>query len=504
MLESAFHHPVRSSNISVTRRITWSVAWLLAALAILGSAIVLVRFQRSSAPVLQTYQLLQQQGAIPDQAAVPRFQPTAQGQLMTLDHTRKFLINSFTNQPVFITGEDGFSLQSQLSDDDIESYLNDRASRGFNAIWVGLVDNTYSNHPPYDYYGNTPFNGADFTNENPAYWARVDQTLTLAAAQGITVLANPAFVGYGCSQGYCQSYREASTKVVSAYGQFLGNRYKGYSNIIWLIGGDADPTDRNVQTKLAALASGIRSVDTTHLITTESYRGYSSEEVWGGSPWLDLDALYEKPANIPYRANHDYRAATYPIFMLEDYYEGDYSMTELGVRQEGYWAVLGGSTLGRLFGNYAIWNFTWYGQTHDPWQGQLGSVGSVGQAWLGQLFRSREHWKLVPDMTHAVMTQGYGSGSTLSVAGRSSDGQTIIAYISNGNATTVTINMNKITDPDSQARCWWFNPQDGSTTLIGVVAARGAHKFTPPDSNDWVLVIDSAAANLPAPGSADL
>jgi hypothetical protein len=90
------------------------------------------------------------------------------------------------------------------------------------------------------------------------------------------------------------------------------------------------------------------------------------------------------------------------------------------------------------------------------------------------------------------------------VAARTSDGQTIIAYIPNGNAATVTVDMSKITDPASQAKCWWFNPRAGSSTLIGNYAASGSRQFTPPDANDWVLTVDSAAANLPAPGSADL
>jgi hypothetical protein len=487
------------------KRIAWSVACVvLVALATLGSAKLPARFQHPSAPVEQTFRLLLQQGEIPDQVAVAPLQANAPGQLMTLDPTRKFLTNSITGKPVFITGDDAFSLQSQLSDGDIQLYLNDRGARGFNAIWVGLVDNAYSNHPPRDFYGNVPFNGADFTHENPAYWARVDQTLTWAAAQGITVLANPAFVGYGCTGGYCPSYRKASTSVLSAYGQFLGNRYKSYSNIIWLIGGDADPADKNVQSKLAALASGIRSADTVHPITTESYRGYSSEQVWGGAPWLDLDALYEQPVNIPARAKANYQAAAYPVFMLEDWYEGEHSMTELGVRQEGYWAVLSGSTLGRLFGNYAIWNFSWSGATRDRWKDQLGSAGSQGQARLGRLFRSREHWKLVPDFKHQVMTAGYGSGSTLAPAARTSDGKTIIAYIPNGKATAVTIDMTKITDAASQAQGWWFNPRGGFALRIGTFPTAGTRRFTPPDSNDWVLVVDSRGANLGAPGGKDL
>jgi hypothetical protein len=504
-LESFLQSSLRQKNLLAVKQGGWGVTWvLLAMLAALSAASLLARFRHASAPADQTYQLLLQQGEVQDPASLPPLQANAPGQLMTLDPTRKFLVNTISGKPVFITGEDAFSLQSQLSDADIQFYLNDRRSRGFNAIWVGLVDNAYNNHPPHDFYGNVPFNGADFTNENPAYWTRVDKTLTWAASTGITVLANPAFVGYGCQQGYCPSYRAASASVLTAYGQFLGNRYKNYSNIIWLIGGDADPTDKNVQSKLAALASGIRSADTVHLITTESYRGYSSEQVWGGAPWLDLDGIYEKPGSIVARARTDYQAGKYPVFMLEDWYEGEHNMTEMEVRQEGYWAVLSGSTLGRLFGNFAIWSFSWPGATTSPWKAQLPSQGSQGQALLGKLFRSREHWKLVPDIKHQVMTAGYGSGNTLAVAARTSDGQTVIAYIPNGSASAVTMDLSKITDAKSIAVAAWFNPRDGSATRIGAFPATSTHVFTPPDGNDWVLVLDSQSARLGAPGGKNL
>jgi hypothetical protein len=482
---------------------------------------------------------------VPDAASAGGLVDVPVGQLMTLDPTRKFLVNtggttssgkagdtkrSNALKPVFMTGDSGWSLHVQLSDADIQFYLDDRASRGFNAVWVGLADNAFSNHPPADFYGNVPFNRADFTNENAKYWKRVDQTLSWAAARGITVLADPAFVGYGSKDGYHDSYRSSSAEVLAAYGQFLGNRYKNFPNIIWLIGGDADPTDSNIQSKLYALAKGIKSVDSIHLMTTENFRGTSSIDVWSGAPWLDLDALYFVPADIPARANADYAAGTYAVFMMEDWYEGEHSMTDLDVRREGYWAVLSGGTLGRLFGNYAIWNSTWSGATTEPWKNQLGAPGSVGQSWLGKLFRSREHWKLVPDINHTVMTAGYDPrpasvvageairsfvklqpqrigdlrGEMLSVAARSSDGQTIIAYVPNGNAATITIDMSKINDPGGRAKCWWFSPRDGSTKLIGSIEAKGIRQFTPPDANDWVLVIDSEGAKLGAPGGSDL
>ena len=434
----------------------------------------------------------------------PRPILSAANQLMTLDPSGKFLINSNTNEPVFIQGDSAWSLQVQLSDADIQFYLSDRASRGFNVILVDLADNFYSDHPPQDFYGNVPFNGADFTNENPAYWNRVDQTLAWAAGLGITILADPAFVGYGCKEGYCESYRKSSTDVLIAYGKFLGNRYKGFSNIIWLIGGDADPADVNVQSKLYALANGIKSADTVHLMSTENYRGTSSKDIWLGSPWLNLNALYLQPSGIPAKANADFIAGTYPTLMLEDWYEGEHSITELEVRKEGYWAVLSGCILGRVFGNYALWNFSSRQNTTDPWKSQLGSTGSLGQSWLGKLFRSREHWILAPDIDHSVITAGFGSGSTLSVAARTPDGQTIISYVPGGNAATITVDMSKINDSESRAKCWWFNPRDGSSTLIGNYVSSGTRNFTPPDANDWVLVLDSLGAKLSAPGSEDL
>jgi hypothetical protein len=126
---------------------------------------------------------------------------------------------------------------------------------------------------------------------------------------------------------------------------------------------------------------------------------------------------------------------------------------------------------------------------------------SFDQQRLGELFRSREHWKLTADLNHAVVTAGYGSGANLSVASRTSDGQTIIAYIPNGNAATVSVDMTRIASGVNRAVCWWFNPSSAATTFVGSFANSGTRDFTPPDSKDWVLVIDDASANLPAPGS---
>jgi hypothetical protein len=108
---------------------------------------------------------------------------------------------------------------------------------------------------------------------------------------------------------------------------------------------------------------------------------------------------------------------------------------------------------------------------------------------------------LVPDINHTVVTAGYGSGQTETTAARTSDGQTIIAYIPNGNAITITVAMDRITSTSNTVQGWWFNPTTAATTNLGTFANSGTQSFTAPDGNDWVLVLDDANANLSAPGT---
>ena len=451
------------------------------------------------------------------------------GQFIALSADRTHLVNTFTNKPVFITGEAAYDLAVQLSSgSDIDAYLSDRASRGFNLLWVALVDNAF--HEPKgtqnDALGENPWGGdADFTNEDPSYWAHVDYIIQRAAAYRITVLAGPVFAGAfgGCpeSGGYCPDIKRASDAVMTDYGVFLGSRYKSYPNIVWLIGGDANISKEGstLYNKLNDLALGIKSADPHHLMVVEAVNdktgGEPSWRYFGRASWLDVNTIYvtcfcrsfkTHTAQVLLQSRSGYSGGHAPFFVVEDWYEGEHSSTPVGLRQEAYQAVLNGAYAGGLFGNNAIWSFsaTCCDTMGRTWQSQLNSPGTMGREYLGRLMRSREHWKMVPDLSHQVVTAGYGLRSTLTTTSRTSDGQTIIAYIPNGSRTTLTVDMSKVTSVSGQANCWWFNPRDGSTTAIGTYANTRSRKFTPPDPNDWVLVIDAADAILAAPGSADL
>lgn len=488
-------------------------------LVLFGAVLAGVHFQGRDANVAQSQVLSGPTASI----------ITASGQFMTLDSTGKFLINSVTNKPVFITGDAAWSLITELDNSDVDIYLSDRASRGFNYIWCGAADNYYQSNPPKNRYGDSPFDGADFSNEDATYWAHVDYVIARAAFYGITVALDPGFVGLSSPGGYLTSYQNTSDTVLTAYGEFLGDRYKSVPNLIWALGGDVDPST-GVVPKVTALAQGIRSKDKVHLMVAEGQPQFAALDTFANTNWMNLNWLYFHTTNVASGvASNYFRSPWLPPFEGEGWYENDHSITDLQLRQQGYKAVLSGAYLGNGgFGNSPMWYFNGgpSAKPADPtWKSQLGSPGSTAQQLLGKLFRSREHWKLVPDIDHTVMTAGYDSrtffseakeslrsllrrepyrlGSASSLAARTSDGQTIIAYIPNGNDASVTIGMNNITDSQLQATAWWYNPRDGSILQIGSFAASGSRKFTAPDGNDWVLVIDSLTAKLPPPGSAE-
>jgi len=436
---------------------------------------------------------------------------------VALNSTRTAFVDQF-GSPCFACGEDAAYLNEQLLKSDIEVYLSDRAARGFNMLWLIPVDTVYQSNPPNDAYGNAPFKGANFTNFNEAYWNYVDYVMQRCLRYGMTVLLMPAFIGQNAAQGYYDKFYKQSDAMLHGYGTFLGDRYKSFPNLIWLLGGDADPNNRTEWAKLNTLAVAIKAADPVHLMTIEACRfrdssdgggavpngGYSSVDAhmiaYGSvQPWLDINWVYQTAPTCVSGAQRCYWQGK-PCLLGEDWYELDHSITPAGLRAEGYGAILGGCTLGRLFGNQQIWPFnspnSGNRSTTPSWQSQLSSDGSIGQQLLGKLFRSRSHHLLVPDTSNSVMMTGASSGS---VCARTKDGKTIIAYLPS--RQTITIIMSEITDAGGRVNCNWFNPSTGRVIAIGDFVNNGTRDFTSPDSDDWVLVMDSAGAKLRAPGT---
>ena len=234
---------------------------------------------------------------------------------------------------------------------------------------------------------------------------------------------------------------------------------------------------------------GIQATDQARLFTAHNSRFESGALHYNAEPWFTLNTTYSDCSATPGHLIGDYqRAPTRPFVYAEGRYENENSTTARCLRSQAYWPVLLGA-VGSFFGNRPIWLF-------DPgWQTALDSTGARGMTYYGRLFRSRAWERLVPDA--AVLLSGQGAlGPDYAAAARAADGSSVIVYTPI--QKTLTVDMAKV--GGTTARGWWFDPATGAATLIGDFATSGSRSFTPPTAQDWVLVLDNAALNLPAPG----
>jgi len=394
--------------------------------------------------------------------------------------------------PFFWSGDAAWSLIVQLSREDAEFYLDNRLAKGFNMLMVNLIEHRFCTNAPNNFYNEPPFTGKMFTTPNEKYFAHADYVIRSAAKRGIIVLLFPMYLGYDCGiDGWCEETRLATTGDLRFYGQYLGERYRGYTNIIWCAGGDTDPSQ--VRDKMLACIRGIREKDSSALFSSHNQSESFAVSPWSGESWLTINNLYSYSTALYEQCRDAYlQCPVMPYFMIESAYENEHQSSAQRLRSQAYWPVLCGA-MGYIFGNCPLWHFggfpSWCGKT--DWKAELDAPGSVSMDMLQRLFRSRPWYALIPDFDHKVLLSGYGTWGKedYATASRAQDGSTIVAYLPS--ARPVVFDMTKISG--NKAICWWYNPRTGEYTEIGAFETKGTHEFIPTSDEDWVIVLDDAS-----------
>lgn len=412
----------------------------------------------------------------------------------------RYLVDQ-TNTPVLLVGESAYSLISQLSSADVSVYLANRSEKGFNFLWVTLIDGLFCTNPPANLNGDQPFSSTVFTTPNETYFAHADAVITACANVGMTVLLSPLYLGNPSNQGWGTQVAAASTGDMASWGTFCGNRYKNSPNIVWLIGGDIDPT--SVASKVTAFVNALIAADPNHVVTAHNTRGQMAVDPWSGAAWLTCNTTYSTYLNTVSQAQSAYTYSTrMPFFQVEAYYENEHSVTKLGLRSQMYWTVLSGGC-GHVFGNDPMWGFSYSGissfadgGTDLVWQDNLDTLGAFGMGHAGDILSRRPWWNLIPDSSNTVATSGFGTLGTSNyvTTARAPDGTSAISYLPTTGG--ITFDMTKFSAP---VFARWYDPTNGASQMIGgsPFANTSTRTFTPTGNNhdgdaDWVLLLDAA------------
>jgi hypothetical protein len=422
--------------------------------------------------------------------------PAAPAYPLKLSSNHRYLLDQ-NDTPFLIVGDSPQGMVTNISTIEAEAYFANRAARGFNAVLFHVLCKQYyggrGDYSTYD--GITPFTTpGDISTPSESYFERVDAMITLAAQYGISV-----FLGAGETVDSLDLFRNNGVEKSRAFGEFLGNRYKDYDNIVWSGGADfqtwRDPNDNAV---ILAVSNGIKDAGANQLHTIWlDYFESASRDSPDWAALVDLDFVYSYWATYDKVLRQYALSPPMPVFLGEaNYEEEDISVpltTPEIVRRQEYWTMTSGGT-GSFYGNYWTWVF------RPGWQDHYDSPGSVQMAYFKNLFQSRAWWKLVPDPTHQVLTSGFGRYEEMGAIDRSdyataalaSDSSFMIAYLPS--IRTVTVNMSKFS---GRTIARWYDPSNGTYfTIAGSPFSNsGPQEFTPPGNNsdgngDWVLVIE--------------
>ncbi len=395
------------------------------------------------------------------------------------------------NVPFLYTSDSGWRLLVGLTETETKEYLKKRKSQGFNTIHVMLTAFPGDKNRQ----GQEPFVNYDFSKINEAYFRHVDRIVTIADSMNLLLAIAPLWYSC-CNDGWAshpQKYMQRNGKEKSyLFGQFVGNRYKKFNNILWIIGGDNDPYD-NLE-EVRQLARGLKQADPQHLMTYHAASTHSSTDVWPTSEnWLDFSMVYTYFRGFPkawnkvqpdvYEVSYsEYRKNPVRPFILgESTYEGEHGDmgSALQVRKQAYWTMLSGGS------GYSYGSPFW--KADADWRTYLDLPGANSMKHLNDLFQTFDWTTLVPDFAGDFIAKGNAPYATNDYATTaiSRDGKLAIVYVPSARGITVNTAMlnGKLLIPT------WFNPRTGEKRGAGQYPIGYKMLFESPDKNDWVLLL---------------
>lgn len=450
--------------------------------------------------------------------------PAALPQLKVSDNQR-FLVTA-DGRPFFYLADTAWELFHRLDRKQAVRYLDLRASQKYTAIQAvalaeldGVTDpNAYGDLPLIDKDPTKPAvtPGSDPNNAQAYdYWDHVSYIIDQANARGMYLALLPSWGRWVNNTGRGDESL-LTPQNAQQYGEFLGKRF-GRKGVIWVLGGDR--TAPGFEETWRALARGIAigvagKEDYSAVLMTFHPRGGETSSTWfHDDPWLDFNmhqtghGLAEKVASWA-RISKDYeRTPVKPVLDGEPLYEdhplafrakeNGYSF-DAHVRQRAYWSVFSGSC-GHTYGNHSVWQM--YAPERRPVNGPLLSwdeaslrPGAAQMQYVRALVESRPYLSRVPDQTLVVNSLD-GADRIAATRGDS------YAFIYSAQGRPFTVNMGKISG--DRVKASWYNPRTGTSLDVDTFENRGTRDFTCPAEGfgaDWVLVLDDATKNYPAPG----
>ncbi len=413
---------------------------------------------------------------------------------------KKFITDQQDN-PVFLNGCSAWRLPYALTNSEVEKFLADRKSKGFNTLLIHITPDlpSYKNGNKA-LRGEPAFYDYDLGKPNEKFFSHLDTVLNMCLEKNMIVMIAPMYLAC-CQDGWLeiiQQYKD-SEKKCREYGQWFASRYKHFPNLVWVGGGDHNAVPESI-----AFSEGIASVDSSHLHTFHAHPGKSSGERLQGMKWHTLSAAYTYfPAlemNKDWQYTHVYTMLYeetlnnyhMPCILIESAYEEERNATEQTIRRQAWWALLGGAS-GHIYGHRDIYSL------NENWKKALKAPGAESMKIFYSFIQSVPWYSMKADWPQTLFVNGRGNfnatilpgGDDYAAGAISKDSSVAVLYMPT--YRSISVNMKRFR---SDVTISWFDPSDGTYTPVhGNFKNSGMAYLKPPafynkkGFDDWVVVI---------------
>jgi hypothetical protein len=241
--------------------------------------------------------------------------------------------------------------------------------------------------------------------------------------------------------------------------------------------------------------------------------GRSSSEFFHTDDWVDFNMLQSGHGSYD-NPNYKQVSSDYSLSPVKPTMDGEprYEdhpvnwdpvngwFNDFDIRQATYWGLFAGG-FGTTYGCHNIWQMYESGlepisSARRTWRETLDLPGAWDMQHVRNLMMSRPFLNRVPDQSLLAASPDSGAGYIQATRGE----HYAMLYIPTGK--NLSVNLERIAGDEIKA--WWYNPRTGEAEVNGTFTKKGTREFDPPGKptrgNDWVLVLDDASQNFPAPG----
>ncbi|MEM6377218.1 MAG: glycoside hydrolase family 140 protein [Bacteroidota bacterium] len=421
--------------------------------------------------------------------------------------------------PFFWLADTAWELFHRCDRDEADSYLEKRAAQGFNVIQaVALAELDGLNTP--NPYGNLPLKNNDPLQPNASYFEHVDYIIQKADELGMHIALLPTWGDKVNTKSWGVGPVVFEPENAYKFGKWIGNRYKDYDNIIWIIGGDRNPRENSDDVTLwNEMAKGIVEAAGGYEKTLMIFHPQPKEK-GGSSTWFHQKKWFDfNMHQTGHCANqgtykhimHDYALEPIkPVLDGEPLYEDHpncFNAKELGhsnhedIRIIMYWNIFAGA-FGQTYGCHDVWQMYKNGrdpinQPLRPWPKALDLPMANQVKHLKNLMLSRPFFSRIPDQS--IINGRQQEDKNYKVATRSADGSYAMVYFPRGGSAS----LNLLRLSSKKLSIWWFDPRTGHSFRGDPIKRSDQVIVTAPTTgkgHDWVLVLDAPASKFGSPG----